>query len=218
MKQQLTRGILVALEGVDGSGKSTLLARLTSLCNVIIQSVVSTKEPGSLDVPLGQRIRTIVQEKQIPICAKAESLLFASDRAQHFNDVILPALDKNSLIISDRMVDSSLVYQGYGRGLDLAMIDTISTWASNGKKPDLVLYVQVSAHVAASRIAKRKEELTSFEKEIHTQQLIDGYNTIFKHRDNVIYLNGEQHPETVAHEAFSKLMHWLATHNALVQQ
>lgn len=208
---KLTRGVLVSVEGIDGSGKSTLTRSLAERLSGTM-SILLTKEPG--DTPLGQHIRTLVQEKKVAICPKAEYLLFAADRAQHFDQVIIPALKKNILVISDRLADSSLAYQGFGRGLDCTTINLINTWAMNERYPDVTLYIQVSADVAYDRILKRQEALTSFEQEKKTFMLnvLKGFETIFKERSNVLYISGEQNPEDVLQDAHNQLLQWLITH------
>ncbi|BDC34904.1 dTMP kinase [Candidatus Dependentiae bacterium Noda2021] len=208
---KLTRGVLVSVEGIDGSGKSTLTRTLAERLSQSLPTLL-TKEPG--DTPLGQQIRTLVQEKKVAICPKAEYLLFAADRAQHFDQVIIPALKKNILVISDRLADSSLAYQGFGRGLDCTMINTINTWAMNERYPDVTLYIKVSPDVAYERIIKRQEALTSFEQEKKTFMLnvLKGFESIFKERSNVLYISGEQNPEDVLQDAHTQLIQWLITH------
>ena len=160
---KLRRGILIAIEGIDGSGKTTLAHDLTTSLSEQHFSVVLTKEPGGSQV--GKVLREILQAQQMPLTPKAEYLLFAADRAQHFEEVIIPALQNNSMVISDRLADSSVVYQGYGRGLDINMIKTVNHWAMNAIEPDLVFYLRISPEKARERLHKRKETLTAFEQE-----------------------------------------------------
>ncbi|NRB21436.1 dTMP kinase [Candidatus Dependentiae bacterium] len=206
---QLQQGILISIEGIDGSGKSTLAKNLCTELQKKKLPIIATREPGK--TPLGQVLRTLVQEKKVGICPKAEYLLFAADRAQHFDEFIIPHLKEKKLIISDRMADSSIVYQGYGRGLDINMIKTINAWSMNDIKPDVTIYVRVSPNVAIERILKRKEKLTSFEKEkrefINT--LFTGFDTLFKDQHNVIILDGTQTPEELTNYATEKVIQWL---------
>jgi dTMP kinase len=202
---ELSKGFLIALEGIDGSGKSTLAQLIAHQLAQDQYRVCLTKEPG--DSPLGALLRTIVQEKKVPISSKAEFLLFAADRAQHIEQVIMPALAEKKIIISDRLADSSLAYQGYGRGLDLNLIKTVNTWAMNGIEPDLVVYVKVSPALAFARIAKRQESLTSFEKEKKSffAKLTAGFDQIFKTRTNVIHLDGTQTPAQLCEQAIQEI-------------
>lgn len=205
----LKRGILISLEGIDGSGKSTLTHNLTQSLIEHQFDVLLTKEPGGTHT--GKKLRAIVQEQETPLDPKAEFLLFAADRAQHFTQLILPALAQNKIVLSDRMADSSLVYQGFGRGLDLNILDTINKWAMQERQPDLTIYVDIPLETSLERIQKRNEELTAFEKEKKdfTQRLIQGYNTIFKDRTNVIHLDGQDNPALLTHKATEQILSWL---------
>lgn len=124
---QLKSGILIAIEGIDGSGKSTLAKNLFSSLEQQRFDTILTKEPG--DSELGKEIRELVCTQNIPISSRAQYLLFAADRAQHFDELIIPALQQNKLIICDRLSDSSLAYQGYGNGLSTDMIKSINEWS-----------------------------------------------------------------------------------------
>jgi len=205
---QVKRGILIALEGIDGSGKSLLAKNLYNGLSNQNLPVVLTKEPGG--TPLGTSLRKILQEKTDPVEAKAEFLLFAADRAQHFVQTILPTLAKTKMILSDRMADSSLVYQGYGRGLDKDMIKEINRWAMNNMEPDLILYVKIDAQTARDRLIQRGK-LSAFDQEPldFFNKLVLGFETIYKARENVIILDGTQKPEDVALSALESINSWL---------
>lgn len=216
---KLIRGVLVAVEGIDGSGKSTLARTLTEKLQEQL-SVVLTKEPGG--TAFGQHLRTIVQERTFILDPKAEYLLFAADRAQHMTELIKPALAQNKIVISDRMGDSSLVYQGYGRGLNLAMITTINSWALQERLPDITVYVRIDLPSALARIQQRNETITVFEQERQDffQRLIAGYETLYKdHTDvpntHVLIIDGTQPQATVAQQAYDKVMAWLTSNNLL---
>lgn len=202
---KLKKGILIAIEGIDGSGKSSLAKNLYQEFLKQKYAVLLTKEPGG--TPLGQQLRTIVQEKKVAVCPKAEFMLFATDRAQHFHELIIPALAQNKIIISDRMSDSSLVYQGFGRGLDIQAIKTINEFVMNGIKPDVTVYVKVNPQTAIDRILKRGVALTSFEKEKNEfiEKLVYGFDTLYKNREDVIIIDGNQSQEQVTQEALIRL-------------
>lgn len=213
--KKTTRGILIAVEGIDGSGKSTLALKLCQALRTKFASVVLTKEPG--DSKLGLQLRKLVQEKPAPICAKAEYLLFAADRAQHMVETVQPALVQNSIVISDRMADSSLVYQGFGRELDITTLETINAWTMDHRMPDLTFYVSIPIETALIRIKKRGTSLSSFEKEHtdFTQQLLRGFDAIFKSRSNVIHLDGTQTPEQITETAQIALEQWISNNNLI---
>lgn len=211
MMHTLAKGILIAVEGIDGSGKSSLAKNIFDYLSNNHYPALLTKEPG--DSGLGQHIRSIVQNKTVSICSKAEFLLFATDRAQHFDEVILPHLAQKKIVISDRMADSSLVYQGYGRGLDIPTIKHINEWAMNGRNPDITIYVKVSPDVAAQRIAARNAALTSFEKEKQDfiLKLVQGFDTLYKNRNDVILIDGNQSFQQVSTQTKTALLQWITS-------
>lgn len=205
---QASRGMLITLEGIDGSGKSTLARALADQLQSHGHTVVLTKEPGGSE--LGKKLREILQTQPVPITPQAEFLLFAADRAQHFKEVVMPALRARHIVISDRMADSSLVYQGYGRGLDLEMIKAVNAWVMSGIKPDLTFYVRISTHDAALRL-KARGKLTAFEQEQEqfTARLVDGFDTLFKDNPSARILDACLDKQTVALNAFMAVEQWL---------
>ena len=200
--------LLITLEGIDGSGKSTLARDLNAALTQAGHKVVLTKEPGATS--LGRTIREKLDAGNID--PKAEFLLFGADRAQHFTELVLPSLADGKIVLSDRMADSSLAYQGYGRGLDKDMIQRVSTWTMQGRMPDVTFFVDVAIDVALERIARTRETKTSFEQEQvdFWQRVRDGYKEIFQTRDNVITLDGSKPPEQVLADAMAALKHYLA--------
>lgn len=213
---QLSRGILIAVEGIDGSGKTTLINQLADHFGQLNLPVLKTREPGGSQ--LGQSLRELLQHRTYDICPIAEFLLFAADRAQHMNEIIIPGLNNNMMVISDRMSDSSLVYQGYGKGVDLEMINTVNQWAMQNRKPDLTCYLRTHPDVAQKRVHKRAETLTAFEKESNnfTQKLIVGFETLYKNSEAVIFLEGADSPKSIANSAFTQIKNWLVNNQLLV--
>lgn len=199
----LQRGILIAIEGLDGSGKSTLAKNLHAQLSAQQVPVVLTKEPGG--TPLGRQLRAILQEKTVPVYPLAEFMLFATDRAQHFEELVIPAIGNHHVVISDRMADSSLAYQGFGRGLDLEKIRQTNAWAMNHVQPDITFYLEISIDTAIERVRARKEKLTSFEKEDiqFMKRVIHGFSTIFKNRPDVVHLDGTKTQEEIATQALA---------------
>lgn len=211
----LKKGILVSVEGIDGSGKSTLTQKLFSLLQGEQLPVFLTREPGATQ--LGKELRTVVQEKKFPVCSKAEYLIFAADRAQHFDEIIIPYLHENKLILSDRMADSSLVYQGYGRGLNMGIIETVNRWVMHGIQPNITFYVRVTPKTALERITKRATARSAFEQETFEffQQLVEGFDALFKNRQNCVILDGEQSQEKILNDAYNFIIQWIQKNNLL---
>jgi dTMP kinase len=209
----LQKGILIALEGIDGSGKSTLAHNLSIALQQQGFNTILTKEPGASEI--GKEIRKIIQAQNIAFCSKAEYLLFAADRAQHFAELIIPALEQKQLIISDRMADSSLAYQGYGNGLDLEMLRIINKWTMNNITPNLTIFVQVPVEVALER-AKKRGSLSAYEQRTEfLHRVAHGFEELYKNRNDVIVVNGTLSQESLNAHVCNAITEWIHTNNCL---
>lgn len=199
-------GYLISLEGIDGSGKSTLAKNLASTLSLKNITSLLTKEPGGTE--LGKSLRHILQKQETPVCDQAEYLLFAADRAQHFQHLIIPALKMGTVIIADRLADSSLAYQGYGRGLDKVMIRQVNQWAMQDVVPNLTIYLRIDPATALDRVWQRNEQLTAFEQEKYEfwQRVVKGYEEIFAARDNVIILDGSMSQQELCDYAVHEVL------------
>ncbi|WP_433393939.1 dTMP kinase [Micromonospora sp. KLBMP9576] len=151
----VSAGLFVVFEGGEGAGKSTQLAALAERLRGQGRDVVVTREPGATVV--GERIRSLLlgaPGSEVP-SPRAEALLYAADRAHHVATVVRPALVRGAAVISDRYVDSSLAYQGAGRTLPVDEVSWLSSWATGGLKPDLVVLLDVDPGTGLSRVAAR---------------------------------------------------------------
>ncbi len=168
--------------------------------------VLSTREPGSTD--LGQKIRALLISDPGFKCAVAEYLLFAADRAQHFAQKIVPALQSGMIVISDRMADSSLAYQGYVKGVNCEMIQKINAWCMQEIEPDLVIYLRIRPEQAQQRILSSRGAQTHFEQEYcdRMQMLFDAFETIFAQRHNVLIVDAMQDSEIISQQVFDEIM------------
>jgi len=146
-------GLFVAFEGGEGSGKSTQVGLLAATLRAAGREVITTHEPGA--TPVGVQIRDLLLHHAQPLAARAEALLFAADRAHHVETVIRPALTSGAVVITDRYVDSSLAYQGLGRGLPLEEVGHLSTWATGGLLPHLTVLLDVPASIGLARAGGR---------------------------------------------------------------
>ncbi|WP_255421264.1 MULTISPECIES: dTMP kinase [unclassified Micromonospora] len=161
----VSAGLFVVFEGGEGAGKSTQLAALAERLRGQGRDVVVTREPGATTV--GQRIRSLVLDTsgaEAP-SPRAEALLYAADRAHHVAAVVRPALIRGGVVISDRYVDSSLAYQGAGRTLPVDEVSWLSSWATGGLKPDLVVLLDVEPQTGLSRVESRSEGVDRLEAE-----------------------------------------------------
>lgn len=148
------RGWFISFEGIDGSGKTTQIKAAADFFRTRGYTVVITREPGGTF--LGRRLRKILLEEEGALSEEAELLLYGADRSQHLAEVIRPALNKGAVVLTDRYADSTIAYQGYGRGLDLALIAKINEIASGGLWPDLTFLLDLDVKAAFARIAESR--------------------------------------------------------------
>lgn len=183
-------GTFITIEGIDGSGKSTFARALTTALQANGTQTVLTKEPGG--TTFGLAIRQLLQDQFNKLNATAEFLLFAADRAQHYHELIIPGLQRGDWVVTDRSGDSSLAYQGYGRGLDKNQIIGVNAWATQGVQPTITVYLRVTAETALARIHARPEAMTTFDqaKQEFLQRVIDGYETMYAGKKHVIIIDG----------------------------
>ena len=149
-----TPGLFVVFEGGDGVGKSTqVLELVTRLRNRRIEPVL-TRQPGG--TPIGAKLRKLLLDPGHPeLTARTEALVYAADKAQHVEEVILPALAHGKVVVCDRYVDSMIAYQGAGRVLDLAEVEQVARWATGGLRPDLTVLLDIDPAEAVANIRKQ---------------------------------------------------------------
>lgn len=157
-------GFFITLEGGEGAGKSAAIAELVSnfSTNFSDVPVLRTFEPGSSSI--GEQIRKILLYSDSPVSPQTEALLFAAERAQHMHELVLPHLGEGGVVISDRFVDSSIAYQGVGRGLDPMRILKLSEFATQERMPDLTVLLDIDPEIGLLR-KHNQRELNSMEDE-----------------------------------------------------
>jgi dTMP kinase len=187
----------ITLEGIEGCGKSTQ-ARL--LAEALGPATVLTQEPGGTQI--GRAIRALLLDRRhggmLPM---AELLLYYADRAQHVGERLRPALAQGRLVICDRYADSSIAYQGYGRGLPLDMVLAITQAATGGLKPDLTFLLDVPVEVGLSRVRQRgagRDRLEAEEVAFH-ERVRDGYLALVEREpERWLRIDALEPPERVA--------------------
>lgn len=148
----MSKGFLVSLEGPEGAGKTSVLEALIPVLEDRGVEVLTTREPGG--VLIGEKIREVILDpSHTEMDPKTELLLYIASRRQHLVEKVLPALATGKLVIMDRFIDSSVAYQGFGRGLDIEAIDWLNEFATDGLKPDLTLYFDIEVEEGLARIA-----------------------------------------------------------------
>ena len=150
-------GVLIAFEGVEGAGKSTQLDLLRCELERRGHGVVVTREPGGTEV--GERVRAVLLDPAVDLDPRAEALLFAAARAQLVVQVIRPALERGALVLCDRFLDSSLAYQGGGRGLGRGPVEEVNRFATGGLLPDLVVLLDLDPAEGLGRRAERRDRI-----------------------------------------------------------
>lgn len=151
------RGIFITIEGPDGAGKTSVIKELIPrLEKTLEQHILSTREPGGSRI--AEKIRELILDPEhTEMDIRTEALLYAAGRRQHLTEKILPALERNEVVLCDRFVDSSLAYQGYARGIGMEEVASINRFATNDIEPDYTLYLDIEAEIGLDRIHKGKE-------------------------------------------------------------
>lgn len=200
------KGYFVTMEGVDGCGKTTQAIALQNLLTQFGYTVIRTREPGGC--PIAEEIRKIVLAKEDGgMCAETEALLFAASRAQHVKEVILPAVEQGKIVLCDRFVDSSIVYQGGARGLSREWIKEINRLALEKGAPDVTLYLRMDHETALSRRLAESDpdriEQMGDSFQARTQAAYE--QLLLENPGRFLSINGAQEKEAVTEEAFNAL-------------
>ncbi len=179
----LKKGLFITFEGADGCGKSTQLNLLAEFLKSKGFDVVITREPGS--VGLGEKLREILLNYDGEVSSNCEAFLFLADRAQHIDIIVKPAIDTGNIVLCDRHIDSTVAYQGYGRGVDLGQIKMLNKLATSGLVPDLTFVFDIDVETSQQRVGKNKDRMESAGLEFH-ERVRQGYLALSKAEPNRI--------------------------------
>lgn len=155
----MSKGLFITFEGGDGCGKTTQIKLLDEYLRNKGYKTLLTREPGSKG--LGIKLREILLNYDGEVSPVCESFLFLADRAQHVDCIIKPALEEGVIVLCDRHTDSTVAYQGYGRGLDLEQIYQLNKIATSGLKPDLTIVLDVDVETSQTRVGSEKDRMES---------------------------------------------------------
>ena len=155
----MSKGLFITFEGGDGCGKTTQIKLLDEYLKNKGYKTMLTREPGSIG--LGEKVREILLNYDGEVSPVCESFLFLADRAQNVDCIIRPALEEGTIVICDRHTDSSVAYQGYGRGLDIDRINMLNNIATSGLKPDLTIVLDVDVETSQARVGSEKDRMES---------------------------------------------------------
>ena len=209
-----TTGKLISFEGSEGSGKSTQIARLATRLQQAGREVVATREPGGTE--LGERIRDILLHKDEGqgMCPEAELLLFTAARAQLVRKVITPALARGAVVLSDRYLDSSTVYQGAARNLAAGPVDAVNGFAVGGVMPDLTVVLDVPTELSLARVNQRsagRPDRIERESAAFFQKVRDAYLQIAQAApQRILLVDGTRAPEVVEQQIWAEVVKRLA--------
>ena len=152
----MVNGTLISFEGPEGAGKSSILEAILPLLEEKGIPYITTRQPGGVDI--AEKIRQVILDPDhTSMDAKTELLLYIASRRQHLVERVLPALAAGKVVLMDRFIDSSVAYQGYGRGLSVEDIEWLNQFATDGLKPDLTLYFDLDVEEGLARIARNQE-------------------------------------------------------------
>ncbi len=193
-------GKLITFEGIDGSGKSTQIQLLEAEFEKLGVPYKTFREPGGTD--LSEKIREILLEKDnLELYSNAESLLFAAARAQLTVEQIMPTLAKGECVICDRFIDSTIAYQGYGRGLNIKNLEMINNIATDRLTPDITFILDIDPEKASDRMKSESPDRMESEGFEFFQKIRRGYHQIMEqNQSRCIVINGEQSQENVSKE------------------
>ena len=193
------KGFFVSIEGIDGSGKTTFCSRLAD--RLAPHQLVLIREPGSTVV--SEKIRDLLLDaKNVGIKPRTEAMLYASSRAQLVEEIIIPALQLGKIVLADRYIDSTLAYQGYGRGMDLGFLQELNRLATTGITPDLTILLDLDPAVA--KLRKNPEETDRLEMEglAFQQRVREGYLALAADNSQRIkIIPSDQDPEQIVLQA-----------------
>lgn len=197
----MKRGLFITFEGPDGSGKTTQIQELKTYLEKNGYNAVLTREPGG--TPIGEKIRQIILDKNNQeMDYVAEALLYAASRAQHVNQVIKPALEQGRMVICDRFMDSSIVYQGYGRKLGDS-VRIINEIAVRDCLPDVTFLLKLNPNIGKERIHADEQDRLELEKMEYHNEVYRGYMELSKlYPERIICIDAGRSIEEIKTEIF----------------
>ncbi|MBP3925431.1 dTMP kinase [bacterium] len=177
----MKKGLFITFEGADGCGKSTQMELLFEYFKKQGREVVITREPGCEG--LGEKIREILLNYDGEVSDRCESFLFMADRAQNIDVIVNPAVQAGKIVLCDRHTDSSIAYQGYGRGISIEKIKHLNELAVNGRKPDLTFVFDIDVETSMKRVGKEKDRMENSGIDFYNR-VRNGYLEIAKQEPN----------------------------------
>lgn len=212
------RGLFFSFEGPDGSGKTSVIKKVVELLSKDFDSnlFLLTREPGGTNNAIAEDIRGILLNKiEYAIADRTEALLFAASRAQHVKDFIKPGIEQGKIVLCDRYIHSSLVYQGYARNLGIDNVFQINKFAIGGCMPDTVFLLMIDPEIGINRIKQNsKREYNRLDQEsmdLH-KKVYEGYIEVAKKDPKILVINANRSIDDVANEVATKMKAIIKNH------
>ena len=202
----MKNGIIISFEGPDGAGKTTVLEQVLPVLQEKGYDIITTREPGGVEI--AERIRDVILDvNHVAMDNKTELLLYMAARRQHYVEKVLPALEAGKVVLIDRFIDSSIAYQGAGRGLDKDIIRRLNDFATDGRKPDLTLYFDVESEIGLARIGKNaeREEKLDMHKRVR-----EGYLALTEQEKRIVTIDASRELAEVVSETLHTILEQLA--------
>jgi dTMP kinase len=197
-------GRLITVEGLDGAGKTTLVAGLTRELAARGRELLVLREPGGVE--LSERIRELVKDPELSVDPRAEALLYAAARAQLVSEQLVPLLESGQWVLLDRFVDSSLAYQGAGRGLGVEAIRSLNELATGGLTPDRTLLLRIDPAVGRDRIGGRDPDRLEREPAAFFEAVAAAYDELAAAEpDRIAVIDAAQTPDRVLADALAAI-------------
>ena len=201
MTESTSRGKFITFEGIDGCGKTTQAKMLVELLEKQKLSISFVREPGG--DPISESIRKLLLHSEEIMSDRAEALLMIASRAQLTDKVILPYLLNGRWVVADRYADSTLAYQGGGRGLNSTALEEINYFGTYTLKPDLTFFIDISVEEANKRVSVSRDRIEK-EGDEFQQKVRDFYTNLHtKEPERVILINGENSIDAIHNEIWS---------------
>jgi len=198
------KGYFITFEGIDGCGKTTQLEAVYDFLTGLGYDCIKTREPGALE--LGQKIREILLHHKGIVSDKCEMFMFLADRSQHMDTLIRPSVESGKIVLCDRHTDSTIAYQGYGRGQDTEKLTKLNEIATGGITPDLTFIFDVKTQTGAKRAGNNPDRMEAAGKEFF-ERVRKGYIELSKkYPERIRLINGENSKEFVYNEVKLNIM------------
>lgn len=195
----MEKGYFITFEGGEGSGKTTLIENINNAFLSKNLATIVTREPGG--TKFGEHVRKLLlDQSDEKITSKAELCLFLASRSQHIQDVILPNIKSNKIVLCDRFNDSSIAYQGHARGLGIESVIKFSSYILEDLEPDLTFYLDIDPKIGLSRVKGNLDRIESEALSFH-EKIREGFHILAKKYSRIKMLDATKSPEEVYHDA-----------------